>query len=221
MSRSHKIYGYIFFLLVIAGIGMGETLDHGVTGFLYRKFPNIWLQDIQPIHFFLYQMPKIIIGISIGWWSVCLLFYPDSSWSERVDYYGRALIFSLSLIILVVVLKWITNTSCPWDSVRYGGVVESTRWLFHGNGLQRYECFPAGHATSGFALLGWLYVYKDRQSHSMFALIVFFGLCLGSYQIMRGAHYVSHTLMTWYLACLLWELCVWLPIARASDAVYD
>ncbi|MSQ57455.1 MAG: phosphatase PAP2 family protein [Limnohabitans sp.] len=102
-------------------------------------------------------------------------------------------------LIVVIVMKGLSTTSCPWDVDVFGGTVPYVShldfWKTDGGG----HCFPAGHASTGFAFMGayfWL-----KQSNSRFAsrclfIAVATGVLLGVSQQIRGAHFTSHTLWT-------------------------
>ena len=206
----YKVYGYTAAWIFIVFLGISGYVDHGVSDALKLYYGYFWQKSIYPWHTLLYTYPKILTELSIAWWIVCLVGKRSLDWHYRCAYYGRAIVFSLTLIGLVVLLKWATRTSCPWDNIRYGGSVVSHSWLWHG--WEPYECFPAGHATSGFALLGWLYMPRRINNKKIFMTVIVWGIVLGCYQMLRGAHYLTHTLTTLWLACLLWEVCARVPI---------
>ncbi|QJW84804.1 hypothetical protein HK414_17725 [Ramlibacter terrae] len=77
------------------------------------------------------------------------------------------------------------------------------------------RCFPAGHASSGFALFGGYFAWRGvdaRTAHRWLAGAGAGGLVLGLAQQWRGAHFMSHTLWT---AVVCW----W--VAAAVDAACD
>ncbi len=101
--------------------------------------------------------------------------------------------------LTVTTLKQVTDRPCPWDIADFGGSVPYTH-LFelraqpHAAGL----CFPAGHASTGFALLAFYFAAwrERRRALARMALIagVAAGLLLGLARIAQGAHFVSHVL---------------------------
>ncbi|HET7795582.1 MAG TPA: phosphatase PAP2 family protein [Rhizobacter sp.] len=145
------------------------------------------------------------------WWPVGPLRRLDTP--ERVQLIGVALLSVLSISLL----KAASPTSCPWDLAEFGGTarhVSHWAWL-HDGGSGR--CFPAGHASSGFAFVGGFFVWRRRAPRIAalwLAAAVVVGFGLGLAQQVRGAHFMSHTLWTgwlcWSLALglelLLWRL---------------
>jgi membrane-associated PAP2 superfamily phosphatase len=99
--------------------------------------------------------------------------------------------------LVVSLLKRASHTSCPWDLADFGGFAHyASHWSFASDGGQG-SCFPAGHATCGFAFIGGYFAF--RESHPQWArrwllgsLVA--GIVLGLAQQWRGAHFMSHTL---------------------------
>jgi len=61
---------------------------------------------------------------------------------------------------------------------------------------KRGKCFPAGHAITGFAFYIFCFVCKNRHKALLcFAGVSIFGWILGFYQIAKGAHFLSDTIV--------------------------
>jgi membrane-associated PAP2 superfamily phosphatase len=109
---------------------------------------------------------------------------------------------------LVTLLKGVSQTSCPWDLHEFGGVA---RHLSHWSGWLMADgggghCFPAGHASTGFAFLGGYFAFRhDLPKTARIWLIAALatGLVLGAGQQLRGAHFMSHTLWTGWLCWMV------------------
>lgn len=112
-------------------------------------------------------------------------------------------------ILTISLIKGMSTTSCPWDLQAFGG---QARWVSHwawgmsdgGGG----HCFPAGHASTGFAFLAgyaWLRPVRPQAARWWLAATLAAGVVLGMAQQIRGAHFASHTLWTAWLcwACAL------------------
>lgn len=111
---------------------------------------------------------------------------------------------------LVALLKAGSQTSCPWDLHDFGGVARYAShwagWLNPDGGSG--QCFPAGHATSGFAFLGGYFALRDERpglAKAWAATALIAGFVLGFAQQLRGAHFMSHTLWTgWVCWMTVW-----------------
>lgn len=83
---------------------------------------------------------------------------------------------------------------------------------------RRQRCFPAGHASGGFALLVLYHLPRRprRRWPWMFPGLVAGGLT-GGYKMVIGDHFLSHTLVTALLAWMLVGLLArwYRPLPRA------
>lgn len=126
-------------------------------------------------------------------------------------------------------VKHASTAHCPWDLQRFGGSEPYYRlldqvpaWVVTG------KCLPGGHASSALSLIGlavfWL-PHKPRVALMAMGLLALPGLALGWMQQLRGAHFLSHSLWSVWIACLvliaLLELSQWrtikLPWRISSD----
>ena len=118
--------------------------------------------------------------------------------------FSRRVQLALSVLLAtgaVALLKFTNQTSCPWDLTVFGGVA---RWQSHWAGWWQGDggagrCFPAGHASAGFAFVaGWFALRRDlpRLAGFWLASALAAGMLLGLVQQLRGAHFMSHTLWT-------------------------
>ncbi len=115
-------------------------------------------------------------------------------------------------VLLVAVLKAANPAACPWSLSAYGGVAQPvSHWLWWATPPGgRGGCFPAGHASAGFAFLGGYFVFRPvapSLARRWLLVAVVAGLVLGVSQQWRGAHFMSHTLWSgWLCWCLAWAL---------------
>lgn len=115
---------------------------------------------------------------------------------------------TLGASAVIALLKIGNHTSCPWDLQQFGGVATPlshwARWLRSDGGAG--HCFPAGHASTGFAFIGGYFALradKPKLARIWLAGAVALGLLLGAAQQLRGAHFMSHTLWTGWICWLL------------------
>ena len=108
--------------------------------------------------------------------------------------------------------KQISNTDCPWELDIYGGDRPHIL-LFEDrpNNLPTTKCFPGGHSSGGFALLGLYFLFLKRNAR-LAKLGLAIGLGLGGLfafgQEARGAHFISHdswsAAICWFTALLIY-----------------
>ena len=123
--------------------------------------------------------------------------------SRRVRLAATALLAPLA----VVVLKRASHTSCPWDLAEFGGIAAHVSHWSAGSDGGGGRCFPAGHASAGFAFLGGYFAFHATDAtlaRQWTGWSLAAGLLLGIAQQWRGAHFMSHTLWSavacWFVA---------------------
>lgn len=104
-------------------------------------------------------------------------------------------------------LKQTSNAHCPWDLERYGGNQPYVR-LFEAlpAGALPGHCLPAGHASSALWLVSLAVLWLPgpaRTAWRALGLALAPGLALGWMQQMRGAHFLTHTLWSAWIACAI------------------
>lgn len=120
---------------------------------------------------------------------------------------------------LISLLKSGSATSCPWDLREFGGLahyVSHWHWTEQDGGSGR--CFPAGHASSGFAFIGGWFVFSASPVIARRWLVgcLAAGLVLGLAQQVRGAHFMSHTLWTgWICWMTAWAVDAGWPVIES------
>ncbi|WP_363799965.1 phosphatase PAP2 family protein [Lysobacter firmicutimachus] len=122
-----------------------------------------------------------------------------NEWRRPLGYLLLAVLISVGL---VSGLKQLTGMDCPWDLQRYGGGHPFVGWLAaRPAGLGRGGCFPAGHASAGYAWVALYFFFlavQPRRRWLGLAIGLGFGLVFGFGQQLRGAHFLSHDV--WSLA---------------------
>lgn len=113
-------------------------------------------------------------------------------------------IMAVSLSVGAIgLLKLITNVDCPWDLSEFGGRFPFVE-LFgdRPDTLRQGHCFPAAHASSGYALVALYFMFRERSraiAKLGLTLGVAFGLLFGLAQQARGAHFASHDVWSAFL----------------------
>ncbi len=119
----------------------------------------------------------------------------------------RWLAVMLACVIAVPALKRFSSTSCPWDLAEFGGLARYvSHWHFGMLDGGPGHCFPSGHAVAAFAFFGMYFMWREhdpRRARAWLAGVGLAGLAFGTAQLLRGAHYPSHTLWS---AWLCWAI---------------
>lgn len=148
----------------------------------------------------------LLLGL---WWP--LPFVSALPRRERVWWLATTLL----CVSLIPLLKRASATSCPWSLVEFGtGLAQYVpHWMLGVQDGGPGGCFPSGHASTAFAFLTGWFALRDRAplaARRWLIVTVSVGLGLGWVQMMRGAHYLSHSLWTawvcWTVAALSFHL---------------
>lgn len=130
----------------------------------------------------------------------------------------RWLAVMLACALAVPALKRYSSTSCPWDLAEFGGMAAYVpHWRFGLTDGGPGHCFPSGHAVAAFAFFGQYFMWREhdpRRARTWLALVAAAGLAVGGVQLMRGAHYPSHTLWTAWLCWVIHVAAARLPQPR-------
>jgi len=147
-----------------------------------------------------------LVLITSVWWPVGPM--RRLSKGRRVQLAGGVLLS----VLVVSLLKSVNPAPCPWDLSEFGGQAQAVshwQWWFTPPG-GRGRCFPAGHASAGFAFVGGYFVFRHSApalARRWLLVSLAAGLLLGLTQQWRGAHFMSHTLWSgWVCWCLAWAL---------------
>lgn len=130
---------------------------------------------------------------------------------ERPGVRQRWLTVILSLIVVpltIATMKDVTNIYCPSQIERYGGDRPYVKpFEPYPEACIRCDsgrCFPAGHASGGFPLMALARLFGDRRRKMAgLGAGVALGWVMGGYQMMKGAHFLSHTVVTMVMAWIL------------------
>ena len=126
------------------------------------------------------------------------------------------LLAGFSSAALVSSFKNSTTLPCPMSLQMFGGDRPWVDfWQIYSSSLPLGRCYPAGHASGGYAWLCLAFVFPFRSRAFYLALLppALLGLAFGVGQELRGAHFISHDLMTigvcWLCGGLIYRLLRW------------
>ncbi|MBU2712315.1 phosphatase PAP2 family protein [Zooshikella harenae] len=204
------------------------SLDIWVQHYFFNIEQQQWLWDkSEPIaQFVLYDGIKVLLIVLALFLIICLTCFRHIHWVKERLHGFRIVLLSLILVPLTIsTLKATTNVACPHDLQVFGGQIPYIKVLEtypeNERPLKQQRCFPAGHASGGFALLSLTFLFQSKRNKQR-ALI--FALCLGwvmgGYKMIIGDHFLSHTLVTmevsWLLICFIVLINQWIQAINAK-----
>lgn len=162
--------------------------------------------------------------LSIALLLLCLILLLASGIHPRLRPYRRVLAYLVisPLIASGVILlgKRSLGVECPWSLQPFGGDVPYSPLLQQLFNHGSESCFPAGHASAGYA---WLALYfaaatvQPRWRYAALALALGLGLLFGTTQQLRGAHFLSHDIWSFTLCWSINALLAALMLAPRRD----
>lgn len=186
-------------------------LDVTVQNFLYSAELDVWLiNSEQPLlRFLLYDgIRQLYIIVALGF---ILLASIQTKRPLLVAKRREILVICATLIavpLVINVLKAVTNIPCPKDLILFGGGYPHVT-LFRSYPLdfiqaERIRCYPAGHASGGFALMSLALLFASPRKRNVVALSACgLGWVVGLYKMAIGDHFLSHTVVTMLIAMLI------------------
>lgn len=139
-----------------------------------------------------------------------------SYWTESLKPHRKHFVFlflgAVTGPVIVAIMKSVTHIYIPWDLQLFGGNRPYVR-LFDASplNLPPGQAFPGGHSSAGFAYLSLYFalaVHQHPLRYLALAGVIFLGSLFALTQEIRGAHFLSHDLVS---LCICW--CVSLAMA--------
>lgn len=230
MNGNRAILLTVGLLVLSLAFFESTSLDLSVQDRLYDPAHG-WIvdRDARLPKLVFYDGPKVALGAIGAVLVVCAaVSTPRSRWFPFSRREAAFLLVCLGLVPFTAgLLKKTTGVFSPWKISRYGGE-QPYRNLFQSipyvPGQARGRGFPAAHCSGAFALMGLCFVGKRRETRWLgLSLGLVAGWTVGIYQMLKGAHYLSHTVVTMLLAWLIvqvlaraFRLGVAAPAARAA-----
>jgi membrane-associated PAP2 superfamily phosphatase len=181
-------------------------VDIYVQNLFYNFQTHQWIlnRNLQPWKFIFYDgMKKALIIVGIAFLAALFI--------KKFEKYKKGILIVVISAVLVPAavgeLKKITNMPCPKNRTEYGGIYPKTKvWEHYPKNFhaKRIKCWPAGHASGGFALMSLFFLFK-RKKNRYLALVfgIILGWIMGIYKMLIGDHFLSHTLLSMEIAWLL------------------
>lgn len=218
----HRI---LIFLLLTLGLAATlalheySSLDFRIQDRLFDPVEQRWVVNHRdaPARLAFYTLPKagvITFALTAAGWLIArrLLRAPPTAW----DTSAFRMVLAMALIPAAAGLwKHTSGVFCPSELLRYGGA-RAYRCLCAPRpaGGAIGHCFPAGHASAGFALMAVSFLpVRPAWRRTALAAGLALGWIMGTYQMLKGAHFLTHTLATMFVAGIIITLLRPGPIA--------
>lgn len=218
MNISRQLFATFIFLASVLVIFQLYEIDILLQNYFYdaaaasgaRWAVDAGNKDQALIFHKLLKLPLVSTGSAV----FALLVYSFSTGRLAHLRPGLMVVFLSVLIVPLIIssAKYATNIYCPSQLMMYGGKYPHIRTFdaYPADFIQavRGRCYPAAHASAGFALMS-LYFLFTRRSYKIAGLLAGFtlGWIMGLYQMLKGAHFLSHTLVTMCCSWLIILLC--------------
>lgn len=188
-----------------------SNLDLVVQNYFYNSDLHQWIlsDDNSVLDLLFYSgYKKVLIFFALSL-LFALVFFRKTT---VIQHYKQGLLIVLLSLILVPVtvgyLKSVTNVPCPKHLVRYGGQIPYVKPLkpmpSDLKQEKQFKCFPAGHASGGFALMSLFFLFKRKRNQRLaLASAISIGWITGGYKMLIGDHFLSHTIVTMLLAWII------------------
>ncbi|MBF0182314.1 MAG: phosphatase PAP2 family protein [Magnetococcales bacterium] len=200
-------------LALVLLLAQTTEIDLWIQDRFFDPVNRTWLVDKEAggLGWLFYKGPKLAV-LFLG---ICLLIAWLLSFKQIFLTRYRARIGKLLLALMVVPgvisgTKNVTNVHCPWSLERYGGGVPHVP-IFSGYPADFHaerpgKCFPAGHPSGGFAFMMLFFIFQQKK-HRLLGLGsgIALGWVLGIYQMLKGAHFFSHVMVSMIVAWMLIE----------------
>lgn len=195
-------------------------LDIWVQDYFYNVATHHWIidRDNQVLKFVFYSGIKKLFIVFVLSLVVALVFFRKSEWVKKYKKGLLVVCISAAAVTLTIGgLKTHTNVPCPKNIKHFGGTFPYVTILGtypdYFQQTEKMECYPAGHAGGGFALLSLFFLFKRRRNKIIALVSVMaLGWTIGLYKMLIGDHFLSHTVVSMLLA--------WLIVLIVTKVVY-
>jgi membrane-associated PAP2 superfamily phosphatase len=206
-----NLYILLTALCIVLTIALFETthIDLRVQDRLYDPVRGWRIDRHAPLpRLIFYQGPKWILVVIVLGLLACILAPAVSSTTLPMSSNDAA--FLLTCIAVIPITAWFikkeTGVHYPCHVERYGGkhpyrtLLESIPRV---PGRVRGRGFPAAHCSGAFALMALYFVLPGPARWVGLAIGLAAGWTVGIYQMLKGVHYLSHTVVTMFLSWMI------------------
>jgi len=210
-NNNKQIVITAFILIAVIALFQFTQLDIFVQNLFYNFEAKKWIidKDEPLLKFFFYDGIKNLLIVFAFAIFLSLVFLRKN---ELVQEYKKGLIIVLLAAIFVPSiigsLKAITNTPCPCNIVHFNGIYPDVKVFdsYPKDFVQpsKAKCWPAGHSSGGFALMALFFLFKTptNQKKALAGALVI-AWSMGTYKMLLGDHFLSHTIITMLMSWII------------------
>lgn len=200
----------VLLLAAVVGIAMATAVDVRISDAIFAAGGGAWpLPHAGWTRALGYEGAKYAL-IAFAFVLIAGLVRPSLLRSIHLERREAAYLLACLALVPAVIgaVRAESGIACASQLVRYGGDLPdgighfTVSKLLADNGL--HGCFPSGHASGGFALLALgMLDRKPAVRRGLWLFALFYGSWMGAYQLLRGAHFLSHVLASALIAQLV------------------
>ena len=201
-----------------------SRLDVYISGLFYTNGQWLLEKGVQPYALIFYNGPKLLLILLAVYLMIVLMIkyrqpsrtipsehpYQFDKWRNplSVREISYLLIVLIGVPTVIATLKGVTHVSCPNQLSLFNGDLPYLNLWQDIISRTPVRCFPAAHASAGFALYGFAYLPSFQRYRVKIIMVAsLLGWTMGLYKMAIGDHFFSHTLVSmllaWTLACAI------------------
>lgn len=208
MALSRLLVIFAAAALAIAWLGACTDADLRLAAAMYDRaagaFPmrHAWLAETFS-HAWMKNLMVLLAACAL-----LATVFPRARWPKALRLRLKVVALSALLVPLAVtLLKQASSAHCPWDLRDFGGTQAYVRLIDAAlAGAPAGHCMPAGHASGALWLVSLTVLWlpgQPRKAAAVACATLGFGFALGWMQQLRGAHFLTHTLWSMWIACAI------------------
>lgn len=188
---------------VAAAFSIAPYVDTTISDTVFRAASGWPVPHTRgPLRLFLYDSPTWLLGLLAIWLAVGTL---RPVLVRRLGLSGREALYVVTCLVSVPLavgtLKHLSGVACAYDLARYGGTLADSLGHLPFTRMRNGGCWPAAHPSGAFALVCLGMLPRSRVVRiRLWLLAAAAGTALGVYQVLRGAHFASHIILTAVIA---------------------
>jgi membrane-associated PAP2 superfamily phosphatase len=207
----------VLFSLTDADVAIARGLFFDAAHERWLGAHNWWIEAF--LHTGGRRAIQVVVAAGLAIWMAASVHSRWDALRRPAAYFVVATVLGIGVVGL---LKGVTNVDCPWDLLPFGGRFPLVPFFAdRPDSLRAGHCFPAAHASSGYALVALYFVFRERSRVLACAGLwvgIACGVAFGLAQQARGAHFVSHDVWS---AFIVWVIAASVYVFGFAMRLYE